>query len=298
MSEQVLERFHRALIEEIQTQRPEYLTSPFTVAEIYQNLVPYGSHRDRIGVEMNGDYEDALIRLLAGEGGYLVLDSDPALRELQAELLTPNPNTGLYREFAAVDVRLNQAYLDLSAAAMDQLPDLVEELEAEDPMTMSSLAPSEGTAHAHSLGIVPPGVDIFSTADVTSDSFAASSERSAAPAGEAYSASTPDDDEGPEATTGSGRSPLAPEFVEEPEAEEPEAEDALPSGSAMTAAPADGACRWCNESLPTRHPLNFCPFCGTDQKLVPCVACGEAIEPGWSFCAACGLEAESVEVSG
>ena len=51
MSNQVLERFHRALIEEIQTQRPEYLTGAFTVAEIYQNLVPYGSHRDRIGVD-------------------------------------------------------------------------------------------------------------------------------------------------------------------------------------------------------------------------------------------------------
>ena len=122
MANQVLERFHRALIEEIQTQRPEYLTQPFTVAEIYQNLVPYGSHRDRIGVEMNGDYEDALVRLLAGEGGYLILDSEPALRNLRAELDTPNPNTGVYREFAAVDVRLNQAYLDLSHEALDQLP--------------------------------------------------------------------------------------------------------------------------------------------------------------------------------
>jgi hypothetical protein len=61
---EILERFHRALVEEIQTQRPEYLTGPFTVAEIYQNLVPYGSHRDRIGVRINGDYEDALLRLL------------------------------------------------------------------------------------------------------------------------------------------------------------------------------------------------------------------------------------------
>ena len=110
MSNQVLERFHRALIEEIQTQRPEYLTGPFTVAEIYQNLVPYGSHRDRIGVEMNGDYEDALIRLLAGEGGYIVLDSEAALQALQAEVQRSNPNTGMYRDFAAVDVRLNPAY--------------------------------------------------------------------------------------------------------------------------------------------------------------------------------------------
>ena len=105
--EDVLVRFHRTLVEEIIARRPEYLHSPFTVAEIYQNLVPYGTHRDLIGVEMNGDYEDALLRLLAGEGGFLVLDSAPALRVLRGELESSNPNTGLYREFAAVDVRLD-----------------------------------------------------------------------------------------------------------------------------------------------------------------------------------------------
>jgi len=107
----VLARFHSALVEEILSRRPEYIHSPFTVAEIYQNLVPYGTHRDRIGVEMNGDYEDALLRLLAGEGGYLVLESPPALRALRDEVGSANPNTGLYREYAAVDVRLNQAFL-------------------------------------------------------------------------------------------------------------------------------------------------------------------------------------------
>jgi hypothetical protein len=162
MTDQTLERFHRALIEEIQTQRPEYLTQPFTVAEIYQNLVPYGSHRDRIGVEMNGDYEDALVRLLAGEGGYLILDSEPALENLRAELDAPTPNSGVYREYAAVDVRLNQAYLDLSAEAMDELPDLYQELEAEDPVMMTELAPAEGNATAAGdTGVAPSGVDIF-----------------------------------------------------------------------------------------------------------------------------------------
>lgn len=102
-----LARFHRTLVEEILRTRPAYLSEPFTVAEIYQNLVPYRTHRDRIGVEMNGDYEDALLRLLAGEGEYLTLESDHARREIADELLGANPNTGLFREFAAVDVRLN-----------------------------------------------------------------------------------------------------------------------------------------------------------------------------------------------
>ncbi len=106
-TEQILSRFYGALVDEIRAQRPEYLTGPFTVAEIYQNLVPYGLHRDRIGVEMNGDYEEALLRLLAGEGGYLILESETVLRNLREELESANPNTGVYREYAAVDVRLN-----------------------------------------------------------------------------------------------------------------------------------------------------------------------------------------------
>ena len=258
MSEQILERFHRALIEEIQTQRPEYLTSAFTVAEIYQNLVPYGSHRDRIGVEMNGDYEDALIRLLAGEGGYLILDSEPALKDLRTELQRPNPNTGLYREFAAVDVRLNQAYLDLSASALDQLPDLVHELEAEDPVTMSALAPAEGHAD---LGIVPPGVDIFGD-------------------GEAAGADG-------RADARAHRPPLAPEYVEEPGPNGSESADA-PATARAGAAPTE--CKWCRADLPERDDLNFCPYCGTDLDLVPCGSCGGELEPGWRFCASCGTE--------
>jgi len=222
-STDILERFHRALIEEIQTQRPEYLTGPFTVAEIYQNLVPYGTHRDRIGVEMNGDYEDALLRLLAGEGGFLILESEPALRDLKAELETANPNTGLYREYAAVDVRLNQAYVDLSMTVVSESDDFLEELNAGDPIPMADLAPSETAVDP--IEIVPPGVDVF--------------------------------------------------------------QDGAEEGAA---APRQTACLWCRAELPVRENLNFCPFCGTDLKVVPCNACGEELDPEWRFCIACGTE--------
>jgi len=229
MSDQrILERFHRTLIEEIQTQRPEYLTGPFTVAEIYQNLVPYRSHRDRIGVEINGDYEDALLRLLAGEGGYLILESEPALRELRAELDAANPNTGLYREYAAVDVRLNQAYLELSAAGVSETDDLADELGVDD-VGVADLAPSEGVEDVEdvleALGVVPPGVDVHEN-----------------------------------------------------------------GGQRASSSAGAGSCRWCRAELPRREGVNFCPFCGTDVKLVPCPGCGEELDPDWRFCVACGTE--------
>ena len=264
MSEdQVLERFHRALIEEIQTQRPEYLTGPFTVAEIYQNLVPYGSHRDRIGVEMNGDYEDALLRLLGGEGGFLVLESEPALRDIRAELQSSHPNTGLYREYAAVDVRLNQARLDLSAAAVDELADLAEQLEAEPPVPMAELAPSESSLE--DLGIVPPGVDVFAQHNGPG---------SGVPEGVASVKDESAKDDPRPTRTGGG---LQPEFVEA-------------EGSDRKRPKGGEPCAWCRATLPERSNLNFCPYCGTDLSLVPCPECREELDPGWSFCIACGSD--------
>ena len=79
----VLERFYGVLLQQITDTRPEYLTTPFTVAEIYQDIVPYRSFRDVIGLEMNGDYEDALFRMLSGEGDYLMLDSEVAQQQIR-----------------------------------------------------------------------------------------------------------------------------------------------------------------------------------------------------------------------
>jgi len=110
-----LDRFFRSLVEEIRDRHPEYLSSSFTVAEIYQNLVPYRTHRDLLGVEMNSDYEDTLLRLLSGEGEYLVLESEPARRTIQAELRSKNPNTTIYREFAAAEVRLAPSRIPAAA---------------------------------------------------------------------------------------------------------------------------------------------------------------------------------------
>jgi hypothetical protein len=142
----VLARFHGTLVEEIVHHHPEYLNTPFTVAEIYQNLVPYRTHRDRIGIEMNGDYEHALLRLLAGEGDYLVIESEPALRALRDEMKASNPNTGIYREFAAVDVRLNPARLSPGGPTVGGPPAALGEEGA--PMDMSDAAPDEApTAH-------------------------------------------------------------------------------------------------------------------------------------------------------
>lgn len=253
----VLRRFHRVLVEEITARRPEYLDGPFTVAEIYQNLVPYGTHRDRIGVEMNGDYEDALLRLLAGEGGYLQLDSEHALRELREELETSNPNTGLYRDFAAVDVRLLRTDIEGEEGETGDLWAGSAAYGDEDPLSIHDLAPEEPQ------GASPQdeaAVDAFSKPGTDPDAPLPSSGAEAGPEAEvAPSTSGPVD--GPAADPASSPSAATPD-----------------------------TCPWCRASLPSRPNLNFCPFCGTDVHLVPCPGCGEELEPEWRFCISCGTE--------
>lgn len=104
-------RLFAALAREIRTRWPEYLHSRFTIAEIYQNLIPWRSHRNTMDIATSAEYEQALLRLLAGEGDYLALESQAAREEIQAELEARFPNTGLYRDFAAVGVRLNPSRL-------------------------------------------------------------------------------------------------------------------------------------------------------------------------------------------
>lgn len=79
---------------------------PITVAEIYQRLIPYRVVRGELGILELAQYEHALLRLLAGESGYLRVESPEAREELRRELANSNPILGIYRDFAAVPVRL------------------------------------------------------------------------------------------------------------------------------------------------------------------------------------------------
>jgi predicted RNA-binding Zn-ribbon protein involved in translation (DUF1610 family) len=75
------------------------------VSELYQTLIPYRHNRTELEIETNQDYEAALCQLLSGERGYVTGDA-PMQEAMRKELSSPNPNTAVFRDFAAARVTL------------------------------------------------------------------------------------------------------------------------------------------------------------------------------------------------
>jgi hypothetical protein len=229
----VVERLHALLVDAVRVRRGgEAGAAAVSVAEIYQDLVPYRAVRVPLGLDMNADYEHVLLRLLSGESGLARLEPPTAREQLRDELDSPNPNVTLYRKFAGCDV-----WLAAPVTTPDWVPPEAEDARAE---AWDGIEPDAGLpepAHAPAADAVPE--------------------------------------------------------------EDPAVESALPasparpfSGVGLAAARA-GRCLFCDSNLPPGRAIRFCPFCGADQTLRPCAACGEPVEPEWAFCIACGAPAES-----
>jgi len=284
--QEVLGRFHQALVRQLRARDPGRVGAPFTVAEIYQDLVPYRTHRDEIGVEMNADYEYALLRLLAGEGDYLSLESRTAREEIKEELASPNPNTGLYRDFAAADVHLNPDLLDPVLVAGPEEGEADGDGEDPDPMQED---PAEADSHGEEMGA-------FIDVDAAGVELGAEREE---PGG------MEDDSEGVEyerlevEPLGASLGPVEEDSETEVASEEvpvevsAESEDQEGGGREEVDLPPFENCPWCREKLPQQARVRFCPFCGSNVQLVPCPSCGEELRLNWRFCIACGTEVES-----
>jgi hypothetical protein len=229
-----LDRLFRHLVNHLAKEAPQRLRTPFEVAELYQSVIPYRTHRRALGFEAIEDYEMAVLRLLGGQRGYATVDPVDAQEAMAAEAESVNPDPAAFREFAAATMTLRA---DAIRSVLDQ---------------QVAYAPPE--ARAEESRFAPPEQD------------EPQPERSYAPPAEEESLREP------EAPRQSDRGPAAP---------------AGGSGGLVFEA-VEAACPHCYAELPRRRRVAFCPFCGRQVEEAKCPACGDALEPGWRFCASCG----------
>ena len=101
-----LDRMFRHLARTVRAKHPQYLSQPFTVAELHQSILPYRLHRRELGLETNEDYEITLTELLSGARDYLIVDE--SMRErLRSELANKNPDPTAFKQFAMSTVALS-----------------------------------------------------------------------------------------------------------------------------------------------------------------------------------------------
>jgi hypothetical protein len=254
-----IDRTFRHLLQTIQTRYPAYLTQPFEVAELYQNILPYRHHRRELGLETNHEYELVLLQLLSGARDYMVVN-DEMRQRLARELASPNPDPGAFREFSTSQVALSPAAVrrfENGAAAGE--PALVGAGKASATETTQRL-PNPRAAAATSVSNPPHTASSSSTAP------------SAMPAQSAprrTAASTSAASTGPRAAASPGGS----------------------SRPSQTIVPQAGEqCRYCSGALPAGRRITFCPHCGQNLTVVNCMACGTELELGWKFCTTCGRQ--------
>jgi hypothetical protein len=248
----LVSQLHRALVDALVLSERHNLHEPVTVAEIYTDLIPYRSVR-MIGFAMNADYEHALMQLLAGEGGYARVEPVEVRDHLREELKSSNPNTGVYRHYAACDVVVT-------------LPEGMD-------FTESRTTPEQRT-HDDATAAAP------AVARVDTAPF---EDREPAVGAEAASARGAVEPRKAEPTVPADAPPAT--WVDRLAAHE-----SKPATIPPEPAPATNVahCIECDRELPSGRIARFCPFCGVDQTVRKCKNCKEKIETGWKFCIACG----------
>lgn len=277
-----VERLHAALADALRRSRSRPFTDPVTVAEIYQDLVPYRMVRSRLGFEMNADYEHALLLMLAGIGGLAQLEPESAVDELLEEVNSPNPNVGLFRKFAACDVWIRPN--EEADVAEDEL---VEPEPEQDGHAEPEPAGTEGMLDARAK-VMSDDADVAAR-DSAPALRPALREVPAREAGAREARAEPVAREEPARET-IARETIARERVaqEAPAREAPPREVSPASFHPDVGPPAVRRCGFCEAKLPAGRLVRFCPHCGGDQTRTPCVTCGEALDREWRYCVACG----------
>lgn len=126
MAPDELDRLFRRLVENLTELDPSRLHRPFAVSELYESLVPYRTHRLTLGIDTNQDYEMTVLRLLAGERGYVSVEPEEVRATLVREAGSINPDTALFRRFATAKVRLDPDHVSEALGKPGVAPEVSE----------------------------------------------------------------------------------------------------------------------------------------------------------------------------
>jgi hypothetical protein len=111
-----LERLLQQIVRNLGMTEPGRIHQPFTVSELMTSIVPYRTTRRALQIETSEDYELALMRLCAGEGGFAQIESEEIGKLFEEEVRSNNPDLSLLRQHDKAALKLNPRRVDQVSA--------------------------------------------------------------------------------------------------------------------------------------------------------------------------------------
>lgn len=106
-----LERFFRRLVGNLAGTDPARLHRPIPLQDLLHVIVPYRANRRVLRLDTSEDYELVVMRLCAGEGGFVRAHPEEARARFAQELASPNPDLGVLHQVENVVLALGSEHL-------------------------------------------------------------------------------------------------------------------------------------------------------------------------------------------
>jgi hypothetical protein len=117
-----LERFFRQLVANLAESDPSRLHHPIPLEDVQHDVLPYRSNRRALQLDSSEDYEMVLLRLCAGEGGFVRTEPEEARARFAEEARSTNPDLGVLERFEHVVVSLRSEPLARALAPAPEPP--------------------------------------------------------------------------------------------------------------------------------------------------------------------------------
>ncbi len=169
-----LERFFRRIVSNLAATDARRLREPVPLADIPVSIVPYRTNRRALQVDTSEEYEMVLLRLCAGEGGYVRTDPEQVRQKFEAEARSANPDLEVLHRFEDVTILLRPDRVDRAlrpsqrrstpadplftpTASLNDTEEMVEEEMVEEEMVEGEIIEEEIAEEEFAPGEEPAG---------------------------------------------------------------------------------------------------------------------------------------------
>lgn len=101
-----LERLFRRLVDNLIAIDPARLHRPIAVTDLLESVIPYRTTRRALAVDSAEDYDMLVLRLCAGEGGFVRTTADDVAELFREQLASANPDLDVLREHGRAEIVL------------------------------------------------------------------------------------------------------------------------------------------------------------------------------------------------